>query len=671
MPTYNRVYYYCGWCKHGPFSCSLDEFCPNCQRLRDRTSIVDYGIVTGNSLLDGPAQAQAQLDLQDPLPEEYTEPPTQPRVPEGGHDEQNIEPVITPSESSTSPKKSSPDVNDRNSSRTGKHSLLEDYLCIKPEDAWNQELVAYAARTRLPGEFSFSVETGEPATTPRRRRYSPRRRAEVAHVRNNGGACEVHKRNRRACRHRLEGLEAIVDGHGATPEQVMARAGARRDATDRVAFDSEINDQVGNQHGEVAIDPGGPSATTSSASPQSRRRPAAQNRIHRRGRTRTSSNLSAARDERVLETYPSPANGGQHATGVRQPHFPVGPDAPLMLPAQRYEEQGSSTSISVHRDRQFNNSDTLSTRQNHTARRVTQALEPLHNTAIEFQGLFYANENNGFGLPPPISHHEQNIGVPESTAATSSTNLNTPLSQRSRPPLCSPSDEGECGYVNRTRSEVSTHTNPPVPKSQYFNYATPSRSADDPEGDASGILEPHWIPLQPSPIRQHLFEEQSNNDALLMGDSRDPPPYQLTRAPNHQRLPNVPEEYTTWGREDLSWVDGDPSDQVLDTSWIDQLPADPLEDDGRAPHRSTAVGEDPQLMGLYRTNDQDIYRGVACDLESYRGGHTNTGVHPSPGSYMAFLNDPDFTPRLESTIGSWSDVIPTPPSEDKVENNHE
>ncbi len=81
---------------------------------------------------------------------------------------------------------------------TDKQSRLNDYLSVDPEDPWNQEWVVYAARTPLPGESSYSLETGEPATTSRRRPYDPRRRAEVAFTRNNGGACNRCRRRHRA-----------------------------------------------------------------------------------------------------------------------------------------------------------------------------------------------------------------------------------------------------------------------------------------------------------------------------------------------------------------------------------------------------------------------------------------------------------------------------------------
>lgn len=79
-----------------------------------------------------------------------------------------------------------------------KQSPLNDYFSVNSDDPWNQEWVVYAARTLLPGESSYSLETGEPATTSRRRPYDPRRRAEVAFTRNNGGACERCRRRHRA-----------------------------------------------------------------------------------------------------------------------------------------------------------------------------------------------------------------------------------------------------------------------------------------------------------------------------------------------------------------------------------------------------------------------------------------------------------------------------------------
>lgn len=478
------------------------------------------------------------------------------------------------------------------------------------------------------------------------------------------------------CRHRLEELEAIVDGHGATSEQVMARGGARRDATDRVAFDSAIDNEAGNQHGEAAIDPGGPFPTTFSASSQPQRRSAPQTRVHRRKRSGAYGDLSAARGQRALLTSLSPANGDEHETGVRQPHIPVGPDALRTPPAQRYVGQGRSTSIDAQRNRQLNNSATFSTRQNNAARRVTQALEPLHDTETEFGELSYIDERNVLIWPPAIPHNEQNFALFESTSATSNANLNTPLNQRSRPPLGSPWSEvaeGEDGYLDRTPRELSTHIYPPAPPFQYFNSATPARNVDDLGQGAFGLPQTHWLPSQPSPMRQHPFEESADSNALIIGDSRDRPYHQLTPAPNHrQELPILPNEGPVWVTEDLSWLDVDPSERYLDTSWFDQLSAaGPIEDDvNLATQPPIATGDLPQSLEPHQSNDPDLHSEFTWNNDPYHVEHTDTGVDSPSGGYMAFLHDPDLTPRLESTIGSWSDPILTPPSEGNIENSH-
>ncbi|MCJ1473367.1 hypothetical protein MMC13_002018 [Lambiella insularis] len=87
---------------------------------------------------------------------------------------------------------------------------LQLQQCLFHQDGpWNHEWVVYVARTPLPGESSFSAETLEPAIAPRRRAYTSQRRAEVAYVRSNGGACAECRRNKQACPHRLEELEQL------------------------------------------------------------------------------------------------------------------------------------------------------------------------------------------------------------------------------------------------------------------------------------------------------------------------------------------------------------------------------------------------------------------------------------------------------------------------------
>ncbi|MCJ1251648.1 hypothetical protein MMC30_008883 [Trapelia coarctata] len=58
------------------------------------------------------------------------------------------------------------------------------------------------------GRLTFSLATGEPGTAPRRRAYSPARRAEVAMVRKHG-ACSPCRRSKHACVHSLQDREAM------------------------------------------------------------------------------------------------------------------------------------------------------------------------------------------------------------------------------------------------------------------------------------------------------------------------------------------------------------------------------------------------------------------------------------------------------------------------------
>ncbi|MCJ1397694.1 hypothetical protein MMC11_000890 [Xylographa trunciseda] len=91
-----------------------------------------------------------------------------------------------------------------------KEAQLEGYL-FHPDNPWNTEWTVNAVtRIPLPGESIFSLETGEIISTPPRRPYSPTRRAEVAYIRSNGGACEECKKSKRACRHRLQELQTIL-----------------------------------------------------------------------------------------------------------------------------------------------------------------------------------------------------------------------------------------------------------------------------------------------------------------------------------------------------------------------------------------------------------------------------------------------------------------------------
>ncbi len=72
----------------------------------------------------------------------------------------------------------------------GNRSPLQGYLANEGDDPWSQQFPLYAKRRPLPGVSCFSVLTGEPTRTPQRRRYTAKRRAEVAYTRNHGGACK-------------------------------------------------------------------------------------------------------------------------------------------------------------------------------------------------------------------------------------------------------------------------------------------------------------------------------------------------------------------------------------------------------------------------------------------------------------------------------------------------
>ena len=82
-----------------------------------------------------------------------------------------------------------------------KEAELEEYL-FHPDNPWNKEWAVYAVpRIPLPGESIFSLHTGEVVSTSPRSQYSPARRAEVAFVRNNGGACNACRKSKRAASH--------------------------------------------------------------------------------------------------------------------------------------------------------------------------------------------------------------------------------------------------------------------------------------------------------------------------------------------------------------------------------------------------------------------------------------------------------------------------------------
>ena len=236
--------WYCSYCRSGPLNYVLDDYCPHCYLRRTTDCIVDYSIRIAAQPSTGP-NPQVELvpqdevikenlwhsvahdrdvvlqeqfpslttptDREEPLRDQSVAskpahlqsspkraatkrhaPPPDSQTPL----EHGIKSASTPTGSLA--KKSKLEGNILDGSRFGStsaQSLLEYYL-FNQENPISEDLVTYAVR--LPGELSFSLETLEPATTPRRRPHSPNSRARIARVRNNGGACADCRKKKKA-----------------------------------------------------------------------------------------------------------------------------------------------------------------------------------------------------------------------------------------------------------------------------------------------------------------------------------------------------------------------------------------------------------------------------------------------------------------------------------------
>ena len=195
-------------------SVSIDFLCKSCGRQRDDHSFLEDRPYLGHISTRTQRQAERSLQYEGPVAH-----PTRPllSVNTGSrtsskaskglplhHKPIPSEQVITSSNHPAPLKGSSVNVNKHNLSQIvspDKHSRLEDYLSVNPEDPWNHEWVAYAARPRFPGESVFSSETWEPATTPRRQRYSPARRADVAYTREKKACAGCRRRHQKVSDH--------------------------------------------------------------------------------------------------------------------------------------------------------------------------------------------------------------------------------------------------------------------------------------------------------------------------------------------------------------------------------------------------------------------------------------------------------------------------------------
>ncbi|MCJ1395687.1 hypothetical protein MMC18_008573 [Xylographa bjoerkii] len=114
-----------------------------------------------------------------------------------------------------------------------KEAQLNRYL-FHPQNTGQEDLSIFPVRTHLPGESSFSLETGEPARAPSRRPLSPASRAETAYTRKQG-ACDECRILKRKCLHRLQERASPADGVEIIQGD-MSIANARK----RVAFDYPI-----------------------------------------------------------------------------------------------------------------------------------------------------------------------------------------------------------------------------------------------------------------------------------------------------------------------------------------------------------------------------------------------------------------------------------------------
>lgn len=220
VPRYVTRIWYCGWCANGPFSLLIDAACLYCHRHRDQysnfqlkklphnlsyvhtgpdprfenlgtdsVSAADTASETETSATALSVLFTSQADSVSSKNLRVVAATNKTSLLVASNDQ-----TLPQEQSSWEQKAASPDISgplkdlsanlsEGNVSQlrlTGKQSWLEECLSVNPEDPWNSEWVVYAARTPLPGEFSYSLETGQPATTSRRRPYNLRRRAEVA-----------------------------------------------------------------------------------------------------------------------------------------------------------------------------------------------------------------------------------------------------------------------------------------------------------------------------------------------------------------------------------------------------------------------------------------------------------------------------------------------------------
>ncbi|MCJ1473369.1 hypothetical protein MMC13_002020 [Lambiella insularis] len=191
--------WYCGHCGSGPYHQELDDYCHNCHRRQDGYAhdvpitlpVKGKGRVRSQHAFGDVSRQVVQVDTNErsrteqKLSSARRADPSSQDDHSSKHQDQGVEILVR-------------DIKPHNELC----NITQDYL--SPLDKPASQTWVPHSRTKFPGQSCFSLETGEAATAPRKQPYSPGRRAEVAYVRSNGGACLSCKKHKKACCHKLE-----------------------------------------------------------------------------------------------------------------------------------------------------------------------------------------------------------------------------------------------------------------------------------------------------------------------------------------------------------------------------------------------------------------------------------------------------------------------------------
>ena len=567
--------------------------------------------------------------------------------------------------------------------QAGKLSRLRDYLSVNPEDPWNQEWVVYAARTPLPGESSFSLQTGEAATTSRRRRYNTRRRAEVAFTRINGGACEGCRRRRRAvsniscpnppeillkqelqCPHRLQELGAVIDGDGAPSEQFLeVEGGVTQPATNTTH--SDLAAGIGpttRDDGAIVPESSATGMLFASILPQGR----SQESLGHGGTSAgPSSDLGWPSSPRLQASLTSPGLDNNPEIGRAQSHTHDDSNILRLRPARHSVRRGEGIAIvgeSGGRSRQLNNMAMHETRQDFAASRFVQGLHSLHSTERESGELPSMHDVAGSWFYPPTPHEQQSLSSEQRFTVHPGRFDATPHQRTISPHEILSSEFAEGSYANLGRAQASS----PNP------FETiPARDLDESNGPDFTHSETHCWPSQQTNLDQDYFDEQvigftsPTRDSSLLRNRSDE---QYTINPDIEPDRLFTEAFT-WNIEDRSWFNVDPSEEIFDAYSRDGLCTGSWHrDDRQCTQPPVATEEPPQSAGPTELDDVDLLSGFLLDDTQHIRDDTND---PPFESYLAYLGNPDFVLPQDSASGSNSDLILTPPSDDTQGPSHE